>query len=131
MSEPDTTNLFEPLDADDVIQMHGADWIIRKRCSVCIEAITDPAGTDVNSENWRSNYEGAVGDAIFASRIEAQGERWVVQVRHLMYINSTGQTVTTNDLLRTSSGILEQDGENLIFTSRRTRYIFKELISED
>ena len=64
-----------------------------------------------------------MGRATFADDVDDTG-RSVVQVRGLAYPGACGLRAT-NDILRTSSGSLTQEGDLLTLTTRRTRYVFR------
>ena len=123
MVEKDVTELFSPVSDGDVVRMHGQMWKVRLRCPVRIEELTEPGGSNLAAANWRSGYVGVLGRATFADDVEGTG-RAVVQVRGLAYPAADGLRAT-NDMLRTSSGVLAQEGDVLTLTTRRTRYVFR------
>lgn len=122
MADKDVTELFRPVSDDDIVRMHGQTWRVRLRCAVRIDELTEPSGGTLAAANWRSSYAGVLGRATFADDMEGAG-RSVVQVRGLTYPEPDGLR-ETNDILRTSSGILTQEGDLLALTTRRTRYLF-------
>ncbi len=123
MAASGETELFSPV-GDDVVLMHGQVWRVREKGLVRIEGMTDPSGTPLASTNWRSAYVGAYGRATFADDAMGGG-LWVAQVRCLVYPEAGGLRAT-RDILRTSSGTLEE-GEDGAYTlvTRRTRYVFR------
>ena len=129
MVDKDVTELFSPVSDGDVVRMHGQMWRVRLRCPVRIEELTEPGGGNLAAANWRSSYAGGVGRATFADDVDDTG-RSVVQVRGLAYPGACGLRAT-NDILRTSSGSLTQEGDLLTLTTRRTRYVFRRVAEEE
>ena len=129
MVEKDVTELFTRVDGDDVIRMHGQVWRVRERTLVCIEGLTEPSGSALGPSNWRGGYVGVYGRATFADDMEGSG-RSVVQVRSLAYPEADGLRVTC-DMLRTSSGVIEDDGEAIVLITRRTRYVFRRVQGDE
>lgn len=129
MVEKDVTELFTRVDADDVIRMHGQVWRVRERTLVCIEDLTEPSGSALGPSNWRGSYVGVYGRATFADDMEGSG-RSVVQVRSLAYPEADGLRVTC-DMLRTSSGTIEEDERGIVLVTRRTRYVFRRVQGEE
>ena len=129
MVDRDVTGLFTPIDADDVIRMHGQTWRVRERSLVRVEAMTEPSGSALGSSNWRGSYVGVYGRATFADDVENLG-RSVVQLRSLTYPEEEGLR-TTHDMLRTSSGVIEEDEDTIVLVTRRTRYVFRRVVGEE
>ncbi len=123
MVDSGETELFKPVE-DDVVLMHGQVWRVREKGLVCIESLTDPSGTPLGSTNWRCAYVGAYGRATFADDAMG-GDLWVAQVRCLVY-REPGGLRATRDILRTSSGLIEEGDEGTFtLVTRRTRYVFR------
>lgn len=129
MTEKDVTELFTRIESDDVIRMHGQTWRVRERCLICVEDLTEPSGLALGPSNWRGGYVGVYGRATFADDTEGLG-RSVVQVRSLTYPNEQGLRCT-HDMLRTSSGLIEDDGEIVVLVTRRTRYVFRRVVGDE
>ena len=124
MAEAGETELFRPV-GDDVVLMHGQVWRVRGKDLVRIEELTAPDGGALGSTNWRNDYVGAYGRATFAD--DAMGsDLSVVQVRCLVY-EEEGGLRPTRDILRTSSGVLQQEGDVAVLVTRRTRYVFRRI----
>ena len=135
MVDGDETSLFKPVD-DDVVLMHGQVWRVREKGLVRIEELTDPQGAPLGTTNWRTAYVGSYGRATFAEDAMGSG-LWVVQVRCLVYREPDGSLRATRDILRTSSGEIQEgwaDGAGrdvCTLVTRRTRYVFRRIDGEE
>lgn len=129
MAEKDVTELFSRIDGDEVIRMHGQAWRVREKALVRVEDLTEPSGSALGASNWRGGYVGVYGRATFADDVEGSG-RSVVQVRSLSYPEGDGLRVT-RDMLRTSSGVIEESDAGIVLVTRRTRYVFRRVTGEE
>lgn len=123
------TELFKPVD-DDVVLMHGQVWRVREKGLVRIEELSNPDGGPLGSTNWRKDYVGSYGKAMFADDAMG-GDLSVVQVRCLVYDTGDGGLRASHDILRTSSGQLIEDGDLITLVTKRTRYVFRRVTGEE